>query len=672
MADEQDVFISGISGSIAQWSTEATASKIAGTLKQISTQNASIIQLLNAVKGGGSLSSKELKKVGDELRQNGVKVTRGQKQEQAQNTQTQGVLSRHLKGLQGIVMGVDGLTDQIVKNAREERKAEVQLKQLMQAGLSKEEAVQTLEGEKQARGYEKMTAALASVLGMAEAVQEATKVGFEQRFDFAEELRTSGLLGGLDSLNDGFISVAKTVSDTGFTFGMAAEFTKDFAKTVGVLGVKSTLDFVNSMARGPGGLMEEFAMEFGQVAGIAGNYLDTLRVAGQLQGRSDRELRDGMDSFMSNVQATSNVLKISMEDAANLLKDSLGFAEKGMLLTLDKATQDSVRNAMQMMGGVDNPLTDLLAARLGAGSDQMFQLKSQFQDTSQTPLGMEMIKFVNEAAAQLQNGGDSQFQSFMATSMPEFVSRELERYSGGASRGLAISDERILVQLAQMNELAQNMSDISKGISAGGREDSAVVKFRDAQLQAANAMERAMNDVMPGFTKNMELLTETQRKFAEQAADSLQASGNLIDTMNNVGTTTDRTLSWFARQMLKVAEVSGTILSLGNADNADIITASEFTNQSAGTTNRTKNQDSVDAFANKSAAMIKQLTDNKDKLTKTDIEARKLEFESVVQTLLNTRALNPDNRNALDDSLKLTLDKTLGALQQLLNQLGEN
>ena len=181
-----------------------------------------------------------------------------------------------------------------------------------------------------------------------------------------------------------------------------------------------------------------------------------------------------------------------------------------------------------------------------------------------------------------------------------------------------------------------------------------------------------MNDVMPGFTKNMELLTETQRKFAEQAADSLQASGNLIDTMNNVGTTTDRTLSWFARQMLKVAEVSGTILSLGNADNADIITASEFTNQSAGTTNRTKNQDSVDAFANKSAAMIKQLTDNKDKLTKTDIEARKLEFESVVQTLLNTRALNPDNRNALDYSLKLTLDKTLGALQQLLNQLGEN
>ena len=72
MANEQDVFISGISGSIQQWSTEATASKIEGTLKQISAQNASIIGLLNAVKSGGSMSSKELRKVGAELRTNNV------------------------------------------------------------------------------------------------------------------------------------------------------------------------------------------------------------------------------------------------------------------------------------------------------------------------------------------------------------------------------------------------------------------------------------------------------------------------------------------------------------------------------------------------------------------------------------------------------------------------
>ena len=669
MADEQDVFISGISGSIAQWSTEATASKIAGTLKQISTQNASIIQLLNAVKGGGSLSSKELKKVGDELRQNGVKVTRGQKQEQAQNTQTQGVLSRHLKGIQSMVMGQDRLSDQIIKNAREERKEAVQLKQLMQAGLSKEEATATLEGEKQERGYEKMAAALSAGLGMIAAVEEATKTGFEQRFDFAEELRTSGLLGGIGSVTDGFISIAKTVSDTGFTFGMAAEFTKDFAKTVGVLGVKSTLDFVNSMARGPGGLMEEFAIEFGQVAGIAGEYLDTLRIAGQLQGRSDRELRDGMDSFMSNVQATSNVLKISMEDAASLLKNSLGFAEKGMLLTLDRATQDSVRNAMQMMGGVDNPLTDLLAARLGAGSDQMFQLTSQFQDTSQTPLGMEMIKFVNEAAAQLQTGGDAQFQDFMATSMPEFVSRELERYSGGASRGLAIADERILVQLAQMNELAQNMSDISKGISAGGQEDAAVVKFRDQQLQAANLMETAMNEVMPGFVKNMELLTETNRKFAEQAADTITANANLIDSVNNVGTSIDRTMSWFSKTMLQVGEVAGGILSFGNADN-DIITARDFTTNISGATTISKGE--VKDFSKMSKDLVKTLNKKGKDYSEDQLVAQKAEFANVVDTLLKTQAATGDDKAKLDSSLLESQAKVMAKLDSLLKALTEN
>jgi hypothetical protein len=372
---------------------------------------------------------------------------------------------------------------------------------------------------------------------------------------------------------------------------------------------------------------------------------------------------------MSNVQATSNVLKISMEDAASLLKNSLGFAEKGMLLTLDRATQDSVRNAMQMMGGVDNPLTDLLAARLGAGSDQMFQLTSQFQDTSQTPLGMEMIKFVNEAAAQLQTGGDAQFQDFMATSMPEFVSRELERYSGGASRGLAIADERILVQLAQMNELAQNMSDISKGISAGGQEDASVVKFRDQQLQAANLMETAMNEVMPGFVKNMELLTETNRKFAEQAADTITANANLIDSVNNVGTSIDRTMSWFGKTMLQVGEFAGGILSFGNADN-DIITARDFTTNISGAT--TISTGEVKDFSKMSKDLVKTLNKKGKDYSEDQLVAQKAEFANVVDTLLKTQAATGDDKAKLDSSLLESQAKVMAKLDSLLKALTEN
>ena len=669
MADEQNVFISGVSGSIAAWSTEATASRIAGTLKQISTQNASIIQLLNAVKGGGSLSAKELTKVGAELRQNGANVTKGQKREQIQNTQTQGVLSRHLKGIQSMVMGQDRLSDQIIKNSREERKEAAQLKQLMQAGLSKEEATRTLEGEKQERGYEKMAAALSAGLGMIAAVEEATKVGFEQRFDFAEELRTSGLLGGVNSLNDGFISVAKTVSDTGFTFGMAAEFTKDFAKTVGVKGVKSTLDFVNSMARGPGGLMEEFAIEFGQVAGMSGEYLDMLRVSGQLQGRSDKELKDGMQDFMTNVVSVANVLKISMEEAATLLKNSLTDVQKGLLATQPQHIQNAVMTAMASANVMDNPLTDLLGARLAAGSEQAFMLTDAYKEAMQTQLGMANVGFVNQAGTQFDRNGQAGLSNFLATEFKPYVDSQVAMFSQQGAKGLLISQEGMAATLGRMVESTQTMSQAAKGMSAGGQEDASVVKYRDMMLQSENLKETAMNEIMPGFVTNMELLTETNRKFAEQAADTITANANLIDSINNVGTSVDRTMSWFGKTMLQVGEFAGGILSFGNADN-DIITARDFTTNISGVTTISKGE--VKDFSKMSKDLVKTLKKDGDEYSEAQLLAQKAEFQTVVDTLLKTTAATGDNKDELNKSVLESQAKVMNKLDSLLKALSEN
>jgi len=669
MADEQNVFISGVSGSIAAWSTEATASRIAGTLKQISTQNASIIQLLNAVKGGGSLSAKELTKVGAELRQNGANVTKGQKREQIQNTQTQGVLSRHLKGIQSMVMGQDRLSDQIIKNAREERKEAGQLKQLMQAGLSREEATRTLEGEKQERGYEKMAAALSAGLGMIAAVEEATKVGFEQRFDFAEELRTSGLLGGVNSLNDGFISVAKTVSDTGFTFGMAAEFTKDFAKTVGVKGVKSTLDFVNSMARGPGGLMEEFAIEFGQVAGMSGEYLDMLRVSGQLQGRSDKELKDGMQDFMTNVVSVANVLKISMEEAATLLKNSLTDVQKGLLATQPQHIQNAVMTAMASANVMDNPLTDLLGARLAAGSEQAFMLTDAYKEAMQTQLGMANVGFVNQAGTQFDRNGQAGLSNFLATEFKPYVDSQVAMFSQQGAKGLLISQEGMAATLGRMVESTQTMSQAAKGMSAGGQEDASVVKYRDMMLQSENLKETAMNEIMPGFVTNMELLTETNRKFAEQAADTITANANLIDSVNNVGTSVDRTMSWFARQMLVVGEFAGGILSFGNADN-DIITARDFTTNVSGAT--TINKEGTKDFSKMSNDLVKTLNDKGAEYSEEQLKAQATSFSQVVDTLLKTTAATGANKDELNKSVLESQAKVMAKIDSLLSELKEN
>ena len=60
MADEQDVFISGISGSIQQWSTEATAMKMEAILSKISASNSAMTQLLTAIKNGEGMTQKQL------------------------------------------------------------------------------------------------------------------------------------------------------------------------------------------------------------------------------------------------------------------------------------------------------------------------------------------------------------------------------------------------------------------------------------------------------------------------------------------------------------------------------------------------------------------------------------------------------------------------------------
>ena len=667
MANEQDVFISGISGSIQQWSTEATASKIEGTLKQISAQNASIIGLLNAVKSGGSLSTKQVAKMGAELRANNRTEVKGQKAESIKSNRTQSWFGKMTGKLGILASGQGKQTDIILQNARAERNEAAKLNALMKAGLSREDATKTVEGDKKKFNIEKAAAATAGLLGVIAMVQEATKVGFENRFDMAHELRTSGLMDGINGMNEGFIGIAKTVSETGFTFGMAAEFTKDFAKTVGILGVKSTLKFVNSMARGDGGLMQKFGMEFGEIISMSGEYLDTLRISGQLQGRSDQQLRQGMDSFMSNVQATANVLKISMTEAAALMKNSMSDVEKGMLLTLPKAMQESVRGAMAFAGGVDNPLTELLSARLGAGSQGGFQLTSSFQDTSQTALGMEMIKFVNQAASQLETGGDAQFQSFMSTQMPEFVAGELARYQGAGARGMALSDERILVMLSQMNQLAQNMTEINQGISGGGTADQSVVASRDQQLYAIAQGEGAMNSVMEGFTTNLEKLTESNFATSTAIANSITSNANLIDTANNLATTVDRTMNTVTRGLLHVANISGEIVTFGQGtENAEFMQASQFRDGTQ-LSGWSQNKNIVGDFSTDSAAMLKVITQKDEKGTITDqqIKAQIKQYQDLTATLLQTAGGNEKSNG----ELQKTSEKTLAALTALIGAI---
>ena len=89
MADEQDVFISGISGSIQQWGTEATATKMEATLQKIHAQNSTITQLLTSLKSGEQVTQKQAAKA--------VNATKGTTKatEKATVKETQGTTRTH-------------------------------------------------------------------------------------------------------------------------------------------------------------------------------------------------------------------------------------------------------------------------------------------------------------------------------------------------------------------------------------------------------------------------------------------------------------------------------------------------------------------------------------------------------------------------------------------------
>ncbi len=68
---------------------------------------------------------------------------------------------------------------------------------------------------------------------------------------------------------------------------------------------------------------------------------------------------------MTNVEMTSNILKISMEDAAEAMKNSLKADDVALLSTLPAEQRKAIENGFLSMGAnaQDNPMAETLAAR---------------------------------------------------------------------------------------------------------------------------------------------------------------------------------------------------------------------------------------------------------------------------------------------------------------------
>ena len=299
-------------------------------------------------------------------------------------------------------------------------------------------------------------------------------------------------MAGFDTVQAGMLNMADMINKTGFTFGQAAEFTQKFAFAVGQRGVQASLEFADSMARpateyeAGADMMRRFGMDFAQVANMSGVYLESLQNANMLGKLNDQQMRDGMDNFMEGVQATSNVLKVSLEEAAQMIAQRLQRDDVNALLAL----MDPDQRAQAQMGiaqiglGQDSVIGEAILKRISAGDSGSFLREDVFQDLMSTGIGSELVPMVDQIGSLIE----SQCNCRTDTRCYGFFGSEFERIIAGATE----ADKAIIQQnpqlakiVSEMARMADNIQDANKGDIAEtsqektlGDADTAVVELK--------------------------------------------------------------------------------------------------------------------------------------------------------------------------------------------------
>jgi hypothetical protein len=550
MADEQNVYITGAAGGLADWAKEGTQSAIAQSLKQIQADNNQMLRFLHKIANGEKTSAAHLAKLGAEIKQTRQTTATAADQAGARDTKKASTNRGIIENGRAVVAALTGLRSDTQNETRHAQKREATYRQLLNQGFGETAANAGANASASMSRHEKLlerTAAFAAGLMTLSTVSaSATQEGYNERYAMVSELRQAGLLASVKKTEQGFINISNVISEAGFTFAEASDFVQHFSKVVGVVGVKSAMKFSQKIASSPDiiqdgmDLMRRYTMNFTQVAKMSGDYLDALRVAGQLQGRSDDELYSGMSDFMTNVEMTSNVLKISMTDAAELMKNSLKSEDVALLSTLPEEQRKAIENGFLAMGAnaQGNPMAETLAARLSAGGSAQFLQTAEYQQMAGTSVGREVLQFVEKMAQELEGGTSESFSAALADQFPKFADQLTEMASQGGVRVQLLSDKQLAGMVGSIITAAQNFGDADKGQAQGGAltEDTAAQQKQEQQRLAQVLSENAFTTYMDSFTTNLEKLTISHRDFANRAAEMMIAYEPVFAMFTNIGT----------------------------------------------------------------------------------------------------------------------------------------
>lgn len=566
----EDVYISGLGPGVPQWSNEATQLQVLNALNSGFNSNVQvnrqIIATLSNIYKDGATSSSKLSDVLKNSKETESAIKSGNNLNSSENKKQTGILAtlinlfsesnRTAKQQLDITKRIESYEKQGLATSEATLRASLEAVTPQSSGsgnLSMSERfaqsndkVKNLKSEDKGfvEAADEIVGALIAGIYSAVTVTTAQTIGgATERFNMAQEMRQSGILAGMDAAGAGLIGLSKTISRSNFTFGEAADFTRQFSQAVGVRGVQASMQFANTLAKsgeGNSDMMQRFGMEFSEVAEIAGTYMESVRAIGQLDKLSDNQMRMGMDNFMDTVVSTSNVMKINLQDAANMIADTLKqdrFASQ--LALMEPEMRKNVEAMVGSFGGQGSVFGEGLATAMAAGSTQDFLQTDVAQQLQGDVIGQQLLPLITQMADTARTQGPDAANALYASMGPQFEA--ILAFIGDNKALVNMNEGMAQTIAAEMATAMQTIGDANKGRVQLADEDKEVNRLFEVQRfdkltsEANTTLVLQSTNLSSSLKQLVDASLILTRELAELGATTAKFRGGVGQTTLDIG-----------------------------------------------------------------------------------------------------------------------------------------
>jgi hypothetical protein len=273
-------------------------------------------------------------------------------------------------------------------------------------------------------------------------------------------------------------------------------------------------------------------------------------MSGQLRDRTDDQLAAGMEDFMDNVMKTSNILKISMTEAAELMKNALDARKLGFLATMPGEKGNELRATLQSLDvSLKSTFGDALGMRLQLGNQQLFAHSQEFKELQATPLGREILPFIEQAAGVYDTKGGKSFDDFMSKEYKGFTDSLIEFMKNPAMKAMSAAGSAQIEWLGEMLPKKEVMSDANAGMPSSSEAIITEMHMIEQKRKAARMSETVINTMMEKQIDNIQRETEARRDLTEEMSKTFENWGPAIsifaDAASHLYTWSLGMLEWF-------------------------------------------------------------------------------------------------------------------------------